>query len=189
MDYFLEQAKNGDQYAQYRVGKQYITNGNKYNEGIEWLEKAAIQGSVLAQLSLVREYEIKENYEAALFWATKAADVGNVDALVYVVRNLLCEEDISKNSKSILKYAESLINFNHPIGFLVKGQAFLHEWGVEQDFNLAKEFLLKAAEKDVVFAFEQLSYLERELKNKEESVRWRGEYVNHIFKLSGYDLP
>lgn len=189
MDYFLEQVKIGDKYAQFKVGIQYITNEGKYKEGIEWLEKAAVQGSVLAQLSLVKEYELKENYEAAFFWATKAADVGNVDALVYVVRNLLGEKDISKNSKSILKYAESLINFDHPIGFLVKGQAFLIGWGVEKDFNLAKEFLSKAAEKGVVLAFEQLSYLEKHLENGEESARWRRKYVNHIFKLSGYELP
>lgn len=188
MNYFFEQAQNGDQYAQFRVGKQYITNKDKYEEGMEWLEKAAIQGSVSAQLSLIKEFEVKDNKEAALFWAKKAADSANIDALVYVVKSLLGEKDISENSEMLLRYAESLINLKHPIGFFVKGQAYVSGWGVEKDFNIAKELLFKAAEKGFVMAFEQLALLEKHFENEKESARWRKEYVNHHFRNSGYDL-
>lgn len=85
---FLDQAKQGDVDAKYKVGLMYL-EGDKapkdVNEGIRWLQSAANSNHMPSQTTLGNiyfngAYKVEKDYFVAAQWFRKAAENGDADA-------------------------------------------------------------------------------------------------------------
>ncbi len=91
---FLDQARQGDADAQYRLGLMYVHGeGVDRNSiaGLDWLRKAAAQNHLDAQIELaqllMRGVDVDKDYDEAAQWYQRAAQAGNPDAQ-YMLANL-----------------------------------------------------------------------------------------------------
>ena len=87
-------AKEGNEYAQYKLGRMLITNefsGGDIDEGVYWLEKSCDQGNQYAEYYLGKQYlgsgKVDENYKRAIYLLNESADKGNK----YAKYSLACQ--------------------------------------------------------------------------------------------------
>ena len=123
-------AEAGDTVAQIALGQMAFDKGN-IQEALDWLRKAADQGSALAQLNYARGLVAalgKEGGNDALMWFTRAAEQGAADAqhdlgLMLYEGKLVPEDMVAaytwmslaaaqehKKAKSMLRYMELFIS-------------------------------------------------------------------------------
>jgi len=89
---YLLSAKKGDTQAKYQVGMMYLEGEDAPKdtiEGMRWLQSAAINNHIQAQLKLGEIYlhgvdKIERDYPVAVKWLTKAAESGEADAQYYL---------------------------------------------------------------------------------------------------------
>lgn len=101
-----EAAKEGNEYAQYKLGRILIVNefreGN-IDEGVYWLEKSCEQGNQYAQYYLGKQYlgngKVNENYTRAIHLLSESAKQGNK----YAMYSLACQYLFTDNFKDKIK--------------------------------------------------------------------------------------
>ena len=81
---YLQEARNGNAYAQYKLGFSFYTGDGvrkNYSEAVKWLRKSAEQGYAKAQNHLGFCYYngqgVTQNYSEAVKWYRKSAEQGN----------------------------------------------------------------------------------------------------------------
>lgn len=87
----LADARNGRPEAQFRVGMAYVDGTSLQRDmekGLIWLERAAEDQHIPAQLALAEIYfngqNINKDYLQALHWYNKAADAGSAEAQYHI---------------------------------------------------------------------------------------------------------
>lgn len=105
-------AKEGNQYAQYKLGRMLITNEfseEEIDEGVYWLEKSCEQGNEYAEYYLGKQYlgngMIDENYKRAIHLLRESAYKGNK----YAMYSLACQYLFSDKFKDKIKEALELL--------------------------------------------------------------------------------
>lgn len=105
-------AKEGNQYAQYKLGRMLIAdelNEEDIDEGVYWLEKACEQGNEYAEYYLGKQYlgngNVDENYRRAIHLLSESAGKGNK----YAMYSLACQYLFSDKFKNRIKDGLSLL--------------------------------------------------------------------------------
>lgn len=105
-------AKEGNQYAQYRLGRMLITDElseEDIDEGVYWLEKACEQGNEYAEYYLGKQYlgngNVDENYKRAIHLLSESAGKGNK----YAMYSLACQYLFSDKFKDKIKEGLELL--------------------------------------------------------------------------------
>lgn len=75
----IAKAVLGDAEAQYQLGQQMLVDNKE--EGLVWLQHAAVQNHVSAQVCLGKYFKEKRNTESALAYYRMAADQNHVDSM------------------------------------------------------------------------------------------------------------
>ncbi len=109
---YLLSANKGDVSAKYEVGVMYIEGQSApqdTQEGIRWLQSAANNEHVLAQLELGKIYmngapSIEADYLIALKWLEKAAQSGNADAQYHLGNMYRRGLGITKSNAEAVKW-------------------------------------------------------------------------------------
>lgn len=99
-------AIEGNQYAQYKLGRMLIANElseEDIDEGVYWLEKACEQGNEYAEYYLGKQYlgngKVDENYKRAIHLLSESASKGNK----YAKYSLACQYLFSDKFKDKIK--------------------------------------------------------------------------------------
>lgn len=99
-------ASEGNQYAQYKLGRMLIVNKfseEDIDEGVYWLEKACEQGNEYAEYYLGKQYlgngKVDENYKRAIHLLSESASKGNK----YAKYSLACQYLFSDKFKDKIK--------------------------------------------------------------------------------------
>lgn len=99
-------AIEGNQYAQYKLGRMLIANElseEDIDEGVYWLEKACEQGNEYAEYYLGKQYlgngKVDENYKRAIHLLSESASKGNK----YAMYSLACQYLFSDKFKDKIK--------------------------------------------------------------------------------------
>lgn len=105
-------AKEGNQYAQYKLGRMLIVNEfseEDIDEGVYWLEKACEQGNEYAEYYLGKQYlgngKVDENYKRAIHLLSESASKGNK----YAKYSLACQYLFSDKFKDKIKEGLELL--------------------------------------------------------------------------------
>lgn len=105
-------AKEGNQYAQYKLGRMLIVNEfseEDIDEGVYWLEKACEQGNEYAEYYLGKQYlgngKVDENYKRAIHLLSESAGKGNK----YAKYSLACQYLFSDKFKDKIKEGLELL--------------------------------------------------------------------------------
>lgn len=99
-------AKEGNEYAQYKLGRMLIVNEfseEDIDEGVYWLEKSCEQGNQYAEYYLGKQYlgngKVDENYQRAIHLLRESASQGNK----YAMYSLACQYLFTDNFKDKIK--------------------------------------------------------------------------------------
>ncbi len=105
-------AKEGNQYAQYKLGRILIVNElseEDIDEGVYWLGKACEQGNEYAEYYLGKQYlgngKVDENYKRAIHLLSESASEGNK----YAKYSLACQYLFSDKFKDKIKEGLELL--------------------------------------------------------------------------------
>lgn len=112
-----ESAKEGNEYAQYKLGRMLIVNEfseEDIDEGVYWLEKSCEQGNQYAQYYLGKQYlgngKVNENYTRAIYLLTESAKQGNKYAMYSLACQYLFTDNLKDKIKDGLELLESSAN-------------------------------------------------------------------------------
>lgn len=107
-----ESAKEGNEYAQYKLGRMLIFNEfseEDIDEGVYWLEKSCEQGNQFAEYYLGKQYlgngKVDENYTRAIYLLSESAGKGNK----YAMYSLACQYLFSDQFKDKIKDGLALL--------------------------------------------------------------------------------
>ena len=110
-------AKEGNQYAQYKLGRILIVNElseEDIDEGVYWLEKACEQGNEYAEYYLGKQYlgngKVDENYKRAIHLLSESAGKGNKYAMYSLACQYLFSDKFKDKIKEGLELLESSAN-------------------------------------------------------------------------------
>lgn len=110
-------AKEGNQYAQYKLGRMLIVNEfseEDIDEGVYWLEKACAQGNEYAEYYLGKQYlgngKVDENYKRAIHLLSESADKGNKYAMYSLACQYLFSDEFKDKIKEGLELLEGSAN-------------------------------------------------------------------------------
>lgn len=105
-------AKEGNQYAQYKLGRMLIVNEfseEDIDEGVYWLEKSCEQDNEYAEYYLGKQYlgngKVDENYKRAIHLLSESAGKGNK----YAMYSLACQYLFSDKFKDKIKEGLELL--------------------------------------------------------------------------------
>lgn len=105
-------AKEGNHYAQYKLGRMLIVNEfseEDIDEGVYWLEKSCEQGNEYAEYYLGKQYlgngKVDENYKRAIYLLSESAGKGNK----YAMYSLACQYLFSDKFKDKIKEGLELL--------------------------------------------------------------------------------
>lgn len=105
-------AKEGNHYAQYKLGRMLIVNEfseEDIDEGVYWLEKSCEQGNEYAEYYLGKQYlgngKVDENYKRAIYLLSESAGKGNK----YAMYSLACQYLFSNKFKDKIKEGLELL--------------------------------------------------------------------------------
>lgn len=105
-------AKEGNHYAQYKLGRMLIVNEfseEDIDEGVYWLEKSCEQGNEYAEYYLGKQYlgngKVDENYKRAIYLLSESASKGNK----YAKYSLACQYLFSDKFKDKIKEGLELL--------------------------------------------------------------------------------
>ena len=157
-------AEKGNRDAQAFLGSLYIEGSGvqqNYQKAAEWFIKAAEQGAVLAQTNLGAMYAqglgVQQNNQKAIEWLTKAAEQGNMDA----VFNLGVIYTKQRDYKKAYELYSAIAFQGHANAQNMLGEMFFNGDWVDQDFEQAAAWFLKAAEQGHPLAIEGLQEIRR----------------------------
>ena len=203
----VEDAENGDVEAQIELGQAYIMRylthpaGTPEDRirGIEWLEKAALQGDAEAQYRLGDCYletaSDEDDEKKGAAWLLKAEAQGSLAASGWLARFYEFGTGVPKNAaeavgryRRIAELAENREAFRFHRDEIVLAQYRLaeccfHGNGTEQDPEQAVHFYRLAAENGNIFAQHKLGRcLEKGTgvpRNEAEAVEWYRKAAEH----------
>lgn len=116
-----------------------------------WMENAASQGIIKAQIHMARNYElgsgVPKNRELAIFWYDKAAQKGNVSAIRQI--GLAYREGVyfTQDYKKARALFEKAIEFGNEYARADLGEIYERGLGVHKDVNYAKQLYYESAKK------------------------------------------
>ena len=112
-------AIEGNQYAQYKLGRMLIANElseEDIDEGVYWLEKACEQGNEYAEYYLGKQYlgsgKVDENYKRAIHLLSESASKGNKYAMYSLACQYLFSDKFKDKIKDGLELLEGSANKN-----------------------------------------------------------------------------
>lgn len=112
-------ANEGNQYAQYRLGRMLITNEfseEDIDEGVYWLERACERGNEYAEYYLGKQYlgngKVDENYTRAIHLLSESASKGNKYAMYSLACQYLFSDKFNDKIKDGLELLEGSANKN-----------------------------------------------------------------------------
>jgi len=133
--YFSKAAKAGDCHSMYCMGLNYIGGTGvpqDAEKGFYWFEEAAKKGDSYAMFELASHYYtgdvVKQDYAKALDYYEQAAQHGNIYAMINAAK---LYENGHSGEKDIEKARV----------FFQEGYKKLEEWAIEEDDDLAQEWL------------------------------------------------
>ena len=147
-NYIVEQAEQGNIYAQYLLGRMYlIGQGRPQNteQAIFWFEKSAKQGSSRAQCNLGIIYFEAENYSQAKEWFEQSASRGNSLAQYYLGRIYYKGLGVAANPFKAKGWFEKSAKMERPRSQTNLGIMYFRGEGVIQNYSQAREWFEKAA--------------------------------------------
>ena len=112
-------AIEGNQYAQYKLGRMLIANElseEDIDEGVYWLEKSCEQGNEYAEYYLGKQYlgngKVDENYKRAIHLLSESANKGNKYAMYSLACQYLFSDKFKDKIKDGLELLEGSANKN-----------------------------------------------------------------------------
>lgn len=180
LDDLLQKAKQGDVYAQFRLGHFCYNKGN-CETAVEWFRKAAEQGHRYAQYELGRclyyGYGVDEDMLQALEWYRKAAERGHVSAQYELGK---CYQYIAKDDVHAVEWYRKAAEQGHEEAQYNLITAYIRGEGVEQDYFYAAELIEKAEQQGNDIVCYMVEFCCRNgydiYKNPEEALSW---YINN----------
>jgi TPR repeat protein len=175
--YWLRQAAlNGHSDAQYVLSNFYLEGfgcEKDYEKALPLLIQAAEQNNLEAQTLLMRIYEgqfeshIPSNFERAHYWATKAAEQGDIFALYNLTNQYFNGLKVEKNLQQSQKYATKLLKILNERGDQLSAEekgilGFIYYVGygvVERDLKKAFDYIYEAAREGNIWSQSNLSDL------------------------------
>lgn len=114
-----ESAKEGNEYAQYKLGRMLIVNEfseEDIDEGVYWLEKSCKQGNQFAEYYLGKQYlgngKVDENYTRAIYLLNESVNQGNKYAMYSLACQYLFTDQFKDKIKDGLALLEGSANKN-----------------------------------------------------------------------------
>ncbi|MFD1260192.1 SEL1-like repeat protein [Entomomonas asaccharolytica] len=141
--WFLRGALADDKDAQYYIGVTYGDKTGFFNtmQAIYWLEKAAKQQSLDAQIVLASLYEqdkeIAANYEQAAYWYEQAANQGDKAAQSFIAGMYRDGKGVPVNKQKALTWYEKAAKQGDAFSQYNLGQMYEMGNGVAYDLNKA----------------------------------------------------
>ncbi len=184
VDFYLENAKKGDAYAQSYLGYLYDSGTEipqDYKKALYWYRKAADQDDSYAQYNLGTMYYhgkgmVKDYYTAAL-WYTKASVLGDVKAQ-YFLATMFYEgmEGLAKDVDGALYWFIKAAEQNYPDAQYYLAGMYFDGIGVKQNVYTAFTWYSKAANQNHAGAQSFLGYMYETgsgvTKNYNTAVSW-----------------
>lgn len=184
----LARAKQGDKEMQFRVAIKYLSHNDIIEKDEKkasyWLEKAADQGEVRAQVMLAQKYSngsgVEQSDIKAAYWYEKAAEQEDIEAQYLIGCCYIKGIGVEKNNYSAASWlskasAQGYDKAQAELGFL-----YLTGDGGIQNNHKAFEFLLKAAKQGVSEAQRQISLMYYEGLGVEKDIyeanKWVGRF-------------
>lgn len=114
-----ESSKEGNEYAQYKLGRMLIVNEfseEDIDEGVYWLEKSCEQGNQYAQYYLGKQYlgsgKVDENYTRAIYLLSESVKQGNKYAMYSLACQYLFTDNFTDKIKDGLELLKGSANRN-----------------------------------------------------------------------------
>lgn len=111
MELFLKPAEQGNQYAQYQLGRLYLKGEHIPKDSkaaIKWLTDSAEQGNQYAQYQLGKLYllgeDVPKNVEVAVKWLTASAEQGNQYAQYQLGKLYLLGKDVPRDREAAVRW-------------------------------------------------------------------------------------
>lgn len=145
----LELAKNGDTAAMLALSERLINGtASEKSEGIEWLTRAAEKGDLLAQLNLVKWFQLLQSDgdgKAARYWAERAANQDSGQAMLVAAEILYSSTYGPPDPVSALKWAllAQRRNLTKANSLIREMQLFMTEAQVTEATTFANKFTPK----------------------------------------------
>lgn len=158
--WFEKASENGNQYAQYQLGKIYLTgiNGNQnMKKALEWLKKSAEQNNQYAQYMLGKIYMngmgVEKNLQESVKWFEKSAEQENGYAQYYLGKIYLQAGDMEKAGEWIGRAIRNrneaaihlYVNEATKLGRISAGKEFEK---LKRNFNKSMNQFIKSLRKD-----------------------------------------
>jgi TPR repeat protein len=133
-------AEKGDNAAIFQIGRAYV-EALQYDEAEKWLQRAAENNYVAAQMELARLYFMtaqgdREKEKKAAAWVRRAADSGDANAQMALALLYQKGLGVEKNDKEAARVFEKLSQVGHPGAQYNLG--IMHRDGVGVEKNPAK---------------------------------------------------
>lgn len=154
LNYKANAANAGFAEAQYQLGLLYTDaadkgDNNLYRDAINWFQKAADQGHILAQLELGNlVYDgkgVNPNYEYAAKLYESAAEQDIEQAQLMLGYMYYCGIGVAEDHSKSLNYFYKAATNGNPIAQCEVGKAYEYGKGVDQDLSIAIEWYTKSA--------------------------------------------
>lgn len=178
IDQQLPKAYAGNADAQFNLGVLYTSCHPKFvnnEEGVRWFEKAAALGRSYALFNLSMHYEkglgVKKDIKKAAELMERAADSGYVDAQINMGSYYLDGIGVERSEDKAISWYEKALEQGASIAAVNIGRIHLNRGNMED----AIRSLTIAGDKGEISAVEHLSFINGELRNIDEQVRW-GKY-------------
>lgn len=153
--------------------KDYATALEYYNKAIEGQEQLYIS-IAMNQIGLMYHvgHGVEQDYDKALEWYKKAADLGNTNAMCNIGfmygEGLGVEQDYDK----VMEWYEKAADLGYPSAMYSIGFMYQYELGVEQDYDKAMMWYEKAADLGDAKAMYNIGYMyENGLGVKQDSAK------------------
>ena len=111
----------------------------------EQIVSAANQGDTNALIKLGVNAELQNNYSSALNYYSKAASLGNTDALVFIGQLYEFGGGVKQNYANALTYYTKSANLGNSTAIYNIGNLYENGHGVKQDYTKAMQYYQKSA--------------------------------------------
>lgn len=141
--WFLKAAISGDKNAQYYIGITYTDKQGLLNktQGVYWLEKAAIQDYIDAEIVLGSFYEqgkeMAPNFQQAAYWYERAAKQGDAKAQSFIAGMYRDGKGVTLNSQEAFMWYKKAAKQGDAFSQYNLGQLYETGNGTEQNMKEA----------------------------------------------------
>lgn len=163
-----------------QIAKRHLEEGNG-KLAVSYFEHAAALDSamalrVLTTIHLVGILDVPPNFSIAKYWAHRAGEVGDSDALVMIGTAYLFGSRVERDYVEAERWSRRAADMSNPHGENNLGLLYLDGLGVEKDEVLARQWFQKAANRGDKLAQTNLGHLYEQgiggPQSDEEALRW-----------------